>query len=71
MGAQSEMRRAGGYWTSPPAGEVICMTQNFPTVTPISTCQIIYRLGELRQRRFSFWEQTSHEDELLNCVLWQ
>lgn len=35
------------YWISPPAGEVIQMTQPFPTVTPISSHQIIHQLVEM------------------------
>lgn len=44
------LRRDGGCWTSPPAGGDIHMTQNFPTVTPISTRQITRQLVEMCQR---------------------
>lgn len=39
------------------------MTKNFPTVTPISNCQIIHQLAGTCQQRRCCWEETSHEDE--------
>lgn len=39
------------------------MTQNFPTVTPISNCQIIHQLARTCQQRWCCWEETTHEDE--------
>lgn len=49
------LRYGGGCRVTPPAGEVIRMTQYFPTVTPTLTRQIIHQLVEMCQRWSSCW----------------